>query len=382
MSCQETTTRIITTLDEFRQVREPWNALCDERLFHRWEWLYSWWETWHGIGDLAILVVVDAEGRWIGMAPWFKTASASRGRVVRTLGSGAACSDYVSLVAKPGFEDVVADQIARQLFGPGQRDVFANVDLFEFEGHVAGDALMENILRRIPRDMADYVTEEIGGTWRTALPSSWEEFEAGLKKSFRRKTRKAGKRLAQDDFNCAVFRAPEQIGKAWRLFVDLHQRRRQSLGQPGCFADSRFESFLNTATLRLADCDRAQINMICHQGKPLTCNLEFASSTSVFMYQTGMDPDFLSLEPGHITFTWAIRQSISRRFQWFDFLRGDEPYKRFWNTKRIPLYRTRIVPKRLTSTLRYSILSAGRQVRSWARNVRDRFEKQVPAKQK
>ena len=43
-----------------------------------------------------------------------------------------------------------------------------------------------------------------------------------------------------------------QIRENWPIFVQLHQARRNSLGQEGCFHDPDFEQFLFLAVHKLA----------------------------------------------------------------------------------------------------------------------------------
>ncbi len=367
------TTRVITKKQEFADCAESWNQLAADRLFHRWEWMFSWWENFGDRGELTVVVVSDPAGRWVGVAPWYKTRSASRGRVVRTLGSGAACSDYASIAVKPGFQDIVAHQLVQLM--TGDHPQFCDVDLYELEGHLAADPVVAAMVQAALPEALTVDQQPMTGTWRSSLPEAWESFEGDLKKSFRRKTKKAMQRLASPEFHAQVYWTPESLEPVWPLFVDLHQRRRQYLGQPGCFADPAFERFLKSATMRLAASGKAQINMIFHLQEPLACNLEFAQGSTIFMYQTGVDPDKLNLEPGHLTFCWAIRESITRQFRQFDFLRGDEPYKRFWNAEPVPLYCTRLVPDRLVSNLRFGLASAGMQLRHWAHQVKSLSER-------
>ena len=366
-------TRIITSLEEFSDCQVEWNALVSKNVFQSWEWQFSWWNAFQDLGDLAIVVVLDDDENWLGFAPWFKTSSVSRGKKVRMLGSGQACSDYSSFAVVPGSERVVVDEILRVSLGPDCDPVFSNVNLFEFEGHTEDDLVMQAIAARLSPQWGDCDVTEIGGAWKTSLPGTWEEFEKSLRKSFQRKTRKASKRLESPEFQALVCGTNQQIKDRWGDFVSLHQKRRESLGEPGCFADEKFESFLRNATFLLAEAGKAQINMILFEGQPMTANLEFTSGDSTFMYQTGMDPQHLKLEPGHVTFTWAIQDSINREMQTFDFLRGDEPYKRFWNSNRVSLFRTRIVPNRFSANLRQSLFVAGKQVVSWAQNVKSSF---------
>ncbi len=356
--------RIITTPEEFAASRECWNELVGDRLFHRWEWMYSWWEQLGGAGELAIVVVQDLSGAWVGLAPWYKARSASRGRVISALGNGLACSDYVSVVAVEGMEEFVSEELLKVM--SSGHPLFANVDLIEIEGHLANDPVVEALRVCASDSFGGNVQEVIGGAWKTKLPSSWDDFQRALRQSFRRKTKRAMRRLTSGECESNLFVSGEEINQAWPDFVDLHQRRRRSLGQPGCFSDPSFSAFLKAATLRLAESGRAHINMVSHQGRPLACNLGFSAGDTIYLYQTGVDPERMDLEPGHINSCSVINATIEHSFTCFDFLRGDEPYKRFWNAERTELYRTRFVPNKLSSNLRYSLVNAGRSLRNWA----------------
>ncbi len=362
-------TRLITTTDQFADCRSRWNELAGERLFHRWEWMYNWWRAFGHQGQLAIVVIVDGNGRWIGLAPWYKTTCLGQGRVIKQLASGAACSDYSSLAIRPGFENIAGRVMAEVISGALHREQFADVDLYEFEGHVQDDPAIAAIGESLTGGIARLASSEFAGTWRSPLPELWEDYESRLHRSFRRKTRRASRHLGQPEFRARVLRDPSAIAEAWPIMVELHQQRRESCGDKGCFADPHFERFLVTATTDLAACGRAQINLLEYLGRPLAANLEFTTADSVLMYQTGFDPRYLELEPGHITFTWAIQSAIRRKFKYFDFLRGDEPYKARWKSERLPLYRTRVVPNRLRARLRHRVCDTGRQMRTWSRRV-------------
>ena len=312
---QKFNTQIISTIDEFASSAGAWNNLADRRIFHQWQWMFSWWESFHADNELTIVVVRDDLDRWIGIAPWYKSTSVSRGRVIRTLGSGSACSDYVGLSVREGYQAVFAAHLA-QAIGEN-KTIFGDVDLFEFEGHLGDDSEISALSTCLQQLGYSIDQQEVAGTWRSSLPQTWDEYAGRLHKSFRRKTKKAAKRLNDPDFEAVVFWSPDEIEKNWSTFVDLHQKRRNSLGEPGCFVDPKFESFLKQAVLRLSETAKAQLNLIKYRGQPLATNLELLHEDSVFMYQTGMDPELLNLEPGHITFTWAIQSSIEREYNTF-----------------------------------------------------------------
>jgi CelD/BcsL family acetyltransferase involved in cellulose biosynthesis len=369
---REFTTRLVTDGQEFASCRERWNELAGARVFHRWEWMFHWWQAF-GLAShrqLAIVIVLDEAGRWAGIAPWYRSRSATRGRIIRQLASGEACSDFTSIAIRPGLEEPVTAALAKVIVGRSEHRLFRDVDLFELEGHLIDDPGMTSLHRYLAEERVRILEEEFCGTWRMRLAGTWEEFEAGIGRSFRRKTRKATDRLRSADITTAVANRRESLDSVWPIFVELHQKRRNGLGEAGCFADRRFEDFLRHATISLAEAGCARINMAWYNGSPFATNLEFVAGHDVYMYQTGLEPDLANLEPGHLIFALTIQKSIERGFRHFDFLRGDEPYKARWRATRVPLMRMRIVPDRLKARLRSGLWTAGRNFRDWTREKR------------
>jgi CelD/BcsL family acetyltransferase involved in cellulose biosynthesis len=118
----------------------------------------------------------------------------------------------------------------------------------------------------------------------------------------------------------------------WKAFypilVDLHQKRRNSLGDPGCFADLRFKSFLESASMRLLQLGQLQAFYLTKEGQPIAADIGFRSPTHWYCYQGGIEPDAIDLEPGKMANVWMMSQAQSQGIHAIDFLRGDEPYKK------------------------------------------------------
>ena len=57
------------------------------------------------------------------------------------------------------------------------------------------------------------------------------------------------------------------------------------------------------------------------------------SGDSVAFYKTGYDKDWSKYGPGRRIMARAIKGAIDEGATEFDFLRGDEPYKREWGTE-------------------------------------------------
>ena len=65
-------------------------------------------------------------------------------------------------------------------------------------------------------------------------------------------------------------------------------------------------------------------------GRNVAAYFNFISQDRVWVYNSGMDPDFAAFSPGWVLLAGLIRRAIETGCQAFDFLRGDEPYKFQW----------------------------------------------------
>ena len=55
-----------------------------------------------------------------------------------------------------------------------------------------------------------------------------------------------------------------------------------------------------------------------------------ALGKTVYYYQAGFDPEMNAFSPGNLLVAETIREAIEEGRLHFDFMRGDEPYKRRW----------------------------------------------------
>ena len=70
-----------------------------------------------------------------------------------------------------------------------------------------------------------------------------------------------------------------------------------------------------------------------NDGGVIGAQLLLLGTDTVFMYQSGVDPNAMDLEPGHALVTGSLLYSIECGYKTYDFLRGDEPYKAFWGAQ-------------------------------------------------
>jgi CelD/BcsL family acetyltransferase involved in cellulose biosynthesis len=181
-----------------------------------------------------------------------------------------------------------------------------------------------------------------------------------LSKSHRKQIRRlAGRVLETDRVTLHTAATPCDLDRAWQVLIDLHQRRRKSLGQRGCFASPRFEAFHRSVSWKLLEAGMLRLHWLTLDQRPIAAEYHIAGTDTVFAYQSGVDPDRLDEEPGRLVTIAVLQKAIADGFRKFDFCRGDEPYKAHFRAEPRPTVQWRIVSPRASARLRHRVWLAG-----------------------
>ncbi len=369
-----------SNLEPLAPLAAHWDRLARDIPFRSWDWLTAWWRH-YGNGQteqlpaasLYVLGAVDSAGDLVGIAPWYVEHSASRGRVLRPLGGGEVCSDYLGVLCQPEHEAAVAESLADWLMaaqrgGPGQASgpCADRWDLLELTAVDANDPsirLLANALEA--RDAAVY-RRPGPNCWRIDLPERWEQYLAMLSKDHRKQVRRACRRWL--DSGRAVLhtaRCEEELARGEAILIELHRRRRANLGQAGCFASARFAAFHHEAMQAMLRAGRLALHWIELDGAAVAAEYHLVGGDVLYAYQSGIDPDALRDAPGALAHAAVIRRAIDERRRGFDFLRGDEPYKAHWRARPRASLEIHVVPPRVTARLRHGVWRSGQDVGRW-----------------
>lgn len=354
--------------ERLAELAAVWNSLAGAVPFRSFEWMDSWWRHYQLPGwQTYLLTVEDAVGQIVGIAPWCLARTPIAGRVVQFLGSGEVCSEYQSILVRPGHEPAVAEALSQWLAGEGADDW----DVLHLDPIEAADpavtALADNFATR-----GHVVYRRPGmACWRCDLPASWDEFVGQLSKSRRERLRQLTRKYfdtgrARTRWVCS----PRELDAAFAMFVDLHQRRRKSLGQPGCYSSQRFAAFHAEVSRRL--CAQGKLRLLWTEldGRPVGAEYDFVDGRTVYYYSTGVEPAATADQPGWLAMIGSLRRAIEEGNRSFDFLRGDEAYKCSWGAKPVATVETRIVADRAMARLRHRAWLGRQRVRRWARGVK------------
>lgn len=318
-----------------------------------------------------MLVVVDADGELLGVAPWYIEPVRARGRVLRFLGSGEVCSDYHTILSRPGAEETVAKAVANYLCQASDDDddhaEGANDwDLLHMEGVPRDDITLAALKAELVAQGAIVHEEPTLSCWRIQFPATWEEYEAQLSKGHRKQVR----RLIHDFFDTGravlhTVQRREQLPLGWEILVHLHQRRWITQGELGVFHSSQFTDFHRDVAEQLLAKGQLRLHWLEIDGKLAATEYHLAGDDTIFAYQAGIEPELLHLQPGRLSNLATLRLAHQSGFTAFDFLRGDEPYKAHWRAVPQPCVNVEIVPSRLGARLRHGAWEAGRKFKRW-----------------
>jgi CelD/BcsL family acetyltransferase involved in cellulose biosynthesis len=366
------------TLEELRPYAQAWDRLAMSVPFRSWTWLSTWWHHYGNDGsslrpkrELFVLAVFDDGEMLVGLAPWYIQSTTAFGSVVQMLGSGEICSDYLTLLSSRDMEQDIAEIVAEYLTDslPNARHEHCDWDQIELAGVDHEDRPTDYLAQSLRhRDCTIHRRSTIN-CWRIDLPTAWEDYLVSLSKKFRQEVRRLDRKYFES--GKAVLRNIEKLNdlpQGLELLVDLHQRRRKSLGEPGCYASQQFTNFIQEVSPLMMQQGQMQLQWLEIDGKPAAVEYQLMGGGVVYAYQTGIDPTATQDQPGKLTNLSSIRRAIEGGHRSYDFLRGDEPYKAHFRATARPSMEIRIIPDRAAAQLRHKLWLTGSKVKRWLKN--------------
>ena len=329
------TIEIITSQEEFKQLRTEWNALLAESLrksfFLTWEWQFQWWCYYKQIETakaLNIVLLRGADGKLQAILPlYISEVNGLPGLKLRLgflIGSGHESSEYLDIIVSEtcDLEELVP--------------VFEAVQNMVLDGLHLSDQTNESILlfsltRWVGKN--DLFAEK--RYWKTcpfiSLNGTYENFIGSLSKNMRYNVRRRTRNLEKDfsvKFHCID--QPEEAIKTVDVLYALHRKRWDTRDGTSKFDDPVREKFHAHIAAPLLDAGYLRFYVLELNDTPVATLYCFNYDGHVYYYQAGMDPEFEKNSIGMVIMGKAIEASFAENAHEFDFLRGLEEYKFRW----------------------------------------------------
>jgi CelD/BcsL family acetyltransferase involved in cellulose biosynthesis/ribosomal protein S18 acetylase RimI-like enzyme len=315
----------IVTRAALARLRPQWERLWaqDPRAtpFQSPHWLLPWWRH-VGRGRLASLALRSAaSGELVGLAPLYVHVDrATRRRHLFPV--GIATSDYLDLLAGPGWADRVADAVLATLGQCGNE-----WDVIEVPQLRPGAPLLRAAAATGWRH--EITAGETNPVLQLAAPLP-TAMAASLRTARNRAARAGG---------VAYERAEARTLPAFLdALVRLHTQRWAGRGGPGVLRDAAVLAAHAEAVPLLHAAGMLRLHGLRVAGElvaVLYCLADPAPAHArrCYYYLGGFDPRFAALSPGTLLVAHAIEQARAEGATAFDFLRGAESYKYRWGAE-------------------------------------------------
>ena len=317
---------------EARKHRRPSGPMITSEDFHtlrpQWEALHAatpgatpfthpaWHEAWlrhFGAQSASVFLSFRVDEQLVGVAALDMERDGAR-----SLGDPNV-RDYAGPLVAPGHEDVVAAGLLEWL----TEDLTPRAELWGLRaGSIFSAAL---IAAAEPMGWHAETTAEAVCP-QADLPADFETYLAGLSKRARHEIRRKLRKLtAAGAVSFDSVTEPGALLAQADRFIELMRISRDDKEE---FLTPAMEAFFRDLAATFGGLGLLRLSTLRLDGKATAMTLAFENAETTFLYNSGYDPAFATLAAGLLCKVYAIRDSIARGKRTFDFLRGDEAYKR------------------------------------------------------
>ena len=313
-------------LDSFSQISDQWQELLagssSDTLFLSPQWQEAWWE-------------VFGEGR--SLAGFYLTGPEGVGAVAPLARSGDTLSfvgnqdtvDYNDFMVRPGYET------------PLYEALLASMDEQRCDSITLASLRHDSpTLEHLPgmarnRGMSVTIEEEDVASG-IALPSSWDEYLGMLSKKDRHELRRKFRRLeTAPDNRWYCLEDPEEVAPRLTEFIELLKMSKPDKDE---WMTSDREHFFHRMSQRMAEAGMLRLFFMEVDGRSVAASLCFDYASSRLLYNSGYNPELNHYSVGLLLNALCLKGAIEDGLDYFDFLRGPEPYKAHLGGRQHTLY--------------------------------------------
>lgn len=318
----------VTDTQGFAALKDTWNSLAVEAglsIFQSWQWAWHWWGA-NSRGKKLWLLVVKEGAKTVAVAPLFISSSylGLPIRVVAFLGTGG--TDYLNFIISPQRPEALGVLLKHLLLARS----WDAIDLHQVPRGGAGSLEMLNDLAyssdgglccdRLAQDPA----------FAVALPENWDAYLGSLSKKFRWNIQYYSRRLEREHKLRFRLSTPESAPADTDIFFKLHQKRFVDKKKPGAYMSPKFRKFHAALAKDLAEAGWLRLYIMEIDSRPVASLYGFSFGKGFYYFLGGFEPEWGAMSVSTVLIARAVQDAISNGLDTFDFLRGQEPYKRKW----------------------------------------------------
>ena len=299
----------------FQALQSEWAELLtraySNNIFLTFTWQNLWWKQFDNNGKLHMLAFRDRQ-KLVGIAPLVE-----KGSSIYFLGD-TDLFDYHDFIVDSKYLNDFYDELSSYLTtGP-----WSSIKLYSLHND-------SPTLKHLPEKICSMgwsskitLEDSVPGMH---LPQSWDEHLATLGKKHRHELKRKIRRL-EDNGPYNVLTADGVSGTDVNIeeFLGLMKASKEEKSR---FMTTDRESFFREMVDILSSEKTLNMYFLEVGGAMVASVICLDYNGSRFLYNSGYNPEFSFLSVGLILKAFTVRDAIESGFQYFDFLRGNEPYK-------------------------------------------------------
>ncbi len=356
------TTTVLERTADLAALEPAWRALLGPRpeLVRTPTWLLSWWRVMGPTGgrSLRAITVRDESGALVGLWPLLRRVAVEKRAVpfrrLEMLGSGEdeadeVCSDYLGPIVAAGREAEVVDAMVEAV-ASGAAGAW---DDLLMPAMPAGEPVVDALVAAFRRRGMDPTLTSDGSCPYARLPATWDAYLAGQASDaryFLRKTMRDFEAWAgKDGWTFERVESETALDEGLRTLADLHEDR---WAGGGVFRSAKFSAFhrhVMRDLLRGRD-GRLDLLVLRVRGEPIAALYNVVIGEKTYFYQSGRKSDLpAKVRAGIVVHCLAIQRAIAEGQREYDFMKGDQGYKKKLGSESHALVSMRVVRPALTS---------------------------------
>lgn len=352
---------VITTLVEFEALKTQWNEFLNQSDTHNLCLTHGWLLTWlkhFPPEQLLVIIVKDAEDRWVGVAP-LKISKSKNGlfhrllRQVQFIGTQPTVFDWMKFIILPSAnqERVV--------------EAFANVlrqarwDVLDLHFHPEQEQLRQLEACLQPGAPSSSIQETTPIPY-LMLPATEADYEKVRRKKTRLEVNRHCNRFAKEFGNPLQLEfqpATEASNAILTRFFEGHIKYWAEKNHKSDFQrfPNLFHFYKDMLAYSQEQADDSEPKLLFSVLKmeeyQLSYHLGFWQGNGYLSHITHFNQGFRGYSPGTVHMDKLVFDTIRRGGLEFEFGRGDEPYKKMWTQEKKSLWNLRIFQNPLSTAI-------------------------------
>lgn len=307
---------VIEVIHEIPRIADEWEALADRvdaSPFARPGWYAAWWDAFGDGGRFGVVGLRGQSGRLRAVAPLVREGAVTR----------SPANDHTPRFGLLAEDDDALAELAGIVFKLRQQRVsLTPVDV----ASPTYDAV------RAAADAAGYRTVE-----RVELTSPYRdlegftEAEALLDRKMRKELRRCRRRLEEHGaVELVVERGDGDLDDALEQALDVEGRGWKGEAGTSIAASEDTRAFYSAVARWAARRGTLRLVQLRLDGRTIAFELDILQGGGLHSLKAGMDPEYGSFSPGHLTALAAVQEAIDGGARTYELLGNAEPYKLKW----------------------------------------------------